>query len=88
MAEVNEHEMPDDQAHCRAAGLIARRCSTTEAWMASWGKELTDLFDGGDAEWRDLRSDSIGRRCAHSIASDEELATCCQNELAANRSKR
>ena len=57
-------ELPDSQAHCIAAGLIARQCSVTEATLASVGKELRDLLGGGDAEWRDLGNDHRGIRCA------------------------
>ena len=31
---------PDGEAHCIAAGLIARRCSVTESLLASFGKEI------------------------------------------------
>ena len=69
--------IPDWQAHCIAAGLIALHCSVTEAGMASVGKELKDLFGHGDAEWRDLESDSRGVRCARGSSSDAQLRSCC-----------
>jgi hypothetical protein len=69
--------LPDSTAHCEAAGLIARYCSVTEAALASVGKEIRDLFTGGDAEWRDLMSDRRGVRCASTARSDTELASCC-----------
>jgi hypothetical protein len=69
----------DDEAHCLAAGLIALRCSTTEAWLASYGKELRDIFGGGDAEWRDLKSDARGIRCARSATTQSGLVECCSN---------
>ncbi|HEY4366329.1 MAG TPA: hypothetical protein VGN07_03785 [Steroidobacteraceae bacterium] len=69
--------IPDWQAHCIAAGLIARHCSVTEAGMASVGKELKDLFGHGDAEWRDLQSDRRGIGCARTAATDTELRSCC-----------
>lgn len=67
----------DAQLHCAAAGLIARYCSATEATLASYGKELKDLFGGGDAQWRDLESDRRGIRCARSNGSNESLLRCC-----------
>ena len=69
--------IPDWQAHCIAAGLIALHCSVTEAGMASVGKELKDLFGHGDAEWRDLESDRRGVRCARGSSNDTELRSCC-----------
>lgn len=70
--------LPDSQAHCVAAGLIARYCSLTEASLASIGKELKDLFGPGDAEWRDLGSDREGMRCARQSATDGALLECCR----------
>jgi hypothetical protein len=72
--------LPDSKAHCEAAGLIARYCSVTEAALASVGKEVRDLFTGGDAEWRDLMSDRRGIRCARSSGSDAELVECCARQ--------
>jgi len=70
-------QLPDSQAHCLAAGLIARYCSVTEATLASVGKELKDLFGHGDAEWRDLQSDRRGIRCARNSRDDAGLRDCC-----------
>jgi hypothetical protein len=72
-------EMPDYEAHCLAAGMIALHCSATEAWLASYSKELRDLFDGGDAEWRDLQSDRRGIHCARSATTQSGLIECCTN---------
>ena len=69
--------IPDWQAHCIAAGLIALHCSVTEAGMAGVGKELEDLFGHGDAQWRDLESDNRGIRCARGSSSDAQLHSCC-----------
>jgi hypothetical protein len=68
----------DSQAHCLAAGLIARHCSVTEAWLASLGKEVTDLLGPGDAEWGDLVADHRGIACARRAQSDATLAACCE----------
>lgn len=68
---------PDKEAHCIAAGLIAWRCSVTEARLASYGKELKDLFSHGDAEWRDLDADRQGIACARSATDETALISCC-----------
>jgi hypothetical protein len=73
--------IPDKQAHCLAAGMIARYCSTSEAYIAGVGKEFTDLFDGGDAEGGDLVADHIGIRCEGPASSDAALQSCCATEL-------
>lgn len=70
----------DDQAHCMAAGLIARYCSVTESMLASIGKEIRDALGPGDAEWRDLRSDRRGVTCARASISDAELRGCCTGQ--------
>jgi hypothetical protein len=69
----------DAQAHCQAAGLIARHCSVSEAYIASIGKELRDLLGPGRAQWNDLVADRRGIRCARSSASDAELEECCRS---------
>jgi hypothetical protein len=85
MQRVRDEKLPvglnDAMKHCLAAGLIARYCSRSEAWMASVGKEVEDLFGPGDAEWGDLVSDRHGRTCARSSSSDQELRECCEAAL-------
>lgn len=72
----------DKRTHCMAAGLIARYCSVTEAYLAGAAKELKDLFTpGGDAEWADLRADNAGIRCARPAMDDAALAACCAQAL-------
>jgi len=71
-------DLPDKRQHCLAGGLIARYCSGTEAYLAGAGKELKDLFGGGDPEWADWRADRAGIACARSASNDEELAQCCE----------
>jgi len=74
--------IPDKQAHCYAAGMIARYCSVTEAYVASVGKEVGDLFNGsGDFEWADLAADRLGIGCESHASSDEALERCCLAEL-------
>ena len=70
-------DVPDKRAHCLAAGLIARYCSRSEAYIAGAGKELRDLFTGGDAEWADWRADRAGIGCALRTDNDAALAACC-----------
>jgi hypothetical protein len=69
--------VPDKRAHCLAAGLIARYCSRTEAYIAGAGKEFRDLFTGGDFEWADWRADRAGIGCALRTGDDAALAACC-----------
>jgi len=77
----------DKVMHCMAAGMIARYCSVSEAYLASVGKEVRDIFTpSGDAEWADLRADSAGIRCARTGHTDADLATCCAT-LNANHSE-
>ena len=66
-------DMPDEQKHCVASGLIARHCSISEANMAGLGKELQDLFTGGDASWADWKMDRKGMSCARDAADDEAV---------------
>jgi hypothetical protein len=71
-------DVPDKRQHCLAGGFIARYCSGSEAYLAGAGKELKDLFGGGDAEWGDWRADRAGIACARSANDDDELAKCCE----------
>lgn len=70
-------DLPEDEAHCVASGLIARYCSVTEAYLAGAGKELRDLFGHGDAEWRDWVLDRAGIACARRAEGDDALTACC-----------
>jgi hypothetical protein len=79
LSKLSVRRRPDAEAHCLAAGMIALHCSAAEAWLASYGKELRDLFDGGDAEWRDLQSDRRGIHCARSATTQSGLIDCCSN---------
>ncbi len=87
MQRVVAEKLPADldgaQAHCMAAGLIARYCSPSEAWLASAGKELRDLLGPGDAEVRDLDSDRRGMQCARTAADELTLHRCCAVAAAA-----
>ena len=74
--------LPDRQAHCLAAALIAWRCSATEAMLASVGKEMRDAIGAGDAAWRDLAADRRGLACARNATDVAALEGCC---LPANR---
>lgn len=73
--------LPDKQAHCLAAGLIARYCSRPEAYLAGFGKEFTDIFDGGDPSIRDIEADLMGIRCAARSGATADLAGCCVTQL-------
>jgi hypothetical protein len=70
-------DLPDKNQHCLAAGFIARYCSRTEARIAGVGKEVADLFTGGDAQWSDIQADWKGIRCARDAHDDRELSECC-----------
>jgi len=79
-ASLASHDLarrPDHEAHCIAAGLIARRCSVGEAWLASYGKEIRDLLGRGDAQWRDLQSDRRGIQCARRATNEAGFMQCC-----------
>lgn len=69
--------LPEQRAHCLAAGLIARYCSTGEAYLAGAGKELRDLLGKGEATWDDWRADRAGIDCARSASDDAAVAQCC-----------
>jgi hypothetical protein len=69
--------LPERRAHCLAAGLIARYCSITEAYMAGSGKEIRDLLGPGDAQWEDWRADRAGIACARTARDDAGLEECC-----------
>lgn len=73
--------LPDKQAHCLAAGLIARYCSRAEAYLAGYGKEFTDIFDGGDPQISDIKADLMGIRCQAASPTTAALAECCSSEL-------
>ena len=73
--------LPDKQAHCLAAGMIAHYCSRPEAYLAGYGKEFTDIFDGGDPEIGDIRADLLGIHCAAVSITTDALGGCCASEL-------
>src|SRR4051794_181757 len=75
--EKVSRDLHDKLQHCLAAGFIARYCSRIEARIAGVGKEVADLFTGGDAQWSDLQADWKGIRCARDARDDRELSECC-----------
>jgi hypothetical protein len=77
LAERDFSAMPDADAHCLAAALIAWRCSATEAMLASVGKEIRDALGAGDAAWTDLAADRRGLACAKNATDAAALESCC-----------
>ena len=77
--------LSDPEKHCIASAGIARQCSPFEAWMAGWGKEAQDAFDGGDASREDLDANRIGRRCASGPGALATMIECCRHGLAEPR---
>lgn len=78
VAEVVTDGMTDKRKHCVGAGNIARVCSVGEARVAAWGKEFTDIFDGGDPDADDLRADRAGIECAQRDPDPAEVLACCE----------
>lgn len=70
--------LSDPEKHCLASAGIAKQCSPFEAWLAGWGKELRDAFDGGDASFDDLEDDRRGRHCARQGDDPDEWLQCCR----------
>lgn len=77
VAAVVTDEMSDKRKHCVGSANIARVCSVGEARVAAWGKELTDLFGGGDPDVEDLRADRAGVDCARQDPDPARVAECC-----------
>ena len=75
------HGLDDKHAHCLASGLIARRCSVAEGYLAGAGKELADVFGPGDAQWADWRADRVGLKCARNAQDDAAVDACCMQML-------
>jgi len=78
VARLPTTTLSDAQLHCLSAGLIALHCSAAEARLASYGKEIADLFGPGKAERRDLKADRRGIACARSATSESALIECCE----------
>jgi hypothetical protein len=70
-------EYNDKRLHCFASAQIARQCSVTEAYMAGIGKEISDLFGHGDAEWADWRADRAGVSCGRTQIDAADIQACC-----------
>lgn len=70
--------LSDPEKHCLASAGIADRCSLFEAWLAGWGKELRDAFDGGDPSFDDLAHDRRGRHCAREGDDPDGWRQCCR----------
>ena len=76
--------LTDPEKHCLASAGIVLQCSRFEAWLAGWGKEVQDAFDGGDASLADLAADRLGRRCARQTGEPDGLLRCCREGLTAS----
>jgi hypothetical protein len=77
---TGQAEITDKRAHCLGAARIAQRCSILEAALASYGKEMRDLFGFGDAQLEDLRAGNAGIRCARAHASAADHPACCATQ--------
>jgi hypothetical protein len=77
IAEVDTGAIDDKRAHCVGAARIARRCSVAEALLASYAKEMRDLFGRGNAELADVRAGRAGIGCARSGRAVDP-ASCCK----------
>ena len=67
----------DKRLHCLATVQITRQCSISEAYLAGIGKELSDLFGNGDAEWAEWQADRAGVSCGRAQNSMEDIQACC-----------
>ncbi len=73
--------LTDPEKHCLASALLVQQCSRFESWLAGWGKEIEDALGEGDADWDDLRSDRLGRKCAAQPGDTDQLLACCRQAL-------
>jgi hypothetical protein len=67
----------DKHLHCLVSAQITQQCSVIEAYLAGMGKELSDLFGRGDAEWADWRADRAGVSCGRSEEGAVAIDACC-----------
>lgn len=67
----------DKRLHCLASAQIAQQCSVAEAYVAGIGKELSDLFGHGDAEWADWQADRAGVSCGRMQNGPSGIQACC-----------
>lgn len=70
--------LPDPRKHCVAAGTIEQRCGWVASLVAGLGKEASDAFGPGDAEWSDLKANAAGRDCGARIEDPAALPVCCE----------
>jgi hypothetical protein len=73
-------EAGDKRAHCLGGARVAERCSPFEAALASYVKELKDLFGRGDAQVTDIRAGHAGIRCASANPGSSDAAPCCESQ--------
>ncbi|HKZ74507.1 MAG TPA: hypothetical protein VJ011_10615 [Steroidobacteraceae bacterium] len=78
VADIAASTLGDKRAHCLGAARIAARCSVSEAALASYAKEMRDLFTRGDAQLADIRAGRAGIRCARTHAEAADQARCCE----------
>ncbi|MGQ0835623.1 MAG: hypothetical protein ACT4O5_12035 [Gammaproteobacteria bacterium] len=80
-AEVpTSQQTGDKRAHCLGAARIAQRCSVFEAALASYTKELRDLFGDGNAELADVRAGHAGIGCAREHQAAADQVRCCETQ--------
>jgi hypothetical protein len=78
VAQVHAGVGGDKRAHCVGAARIAQRCSVSEAVLASYAKEIRDLFGRGNAEAADIRAGRAGIDCARADWGAADPARCCE----------
>jgi hypothetical protein len=72
-----DEALGDKRLHCLAAARVAQRCSTIEATLATYLKELGDVFGRGNAELADIRAGHAGIRCARAERRGADHPACC-----------
>jgi hypothetical protein len=78
IADIHPDAAGDKHAHCVGAARIAQRCSVAEAILASYAKEMRDLFGRGNAELADVHAGRAGIGCARSSPAAVDVARCCE----------
>lgn len=58
--DLRAHGGTDKFMHCAMSCYLASRCGSSESAVAGILKEVMDLFGPGNAEWDDLKADTVG----------------------------
>lgn len=67
----------DKAQHCTVSCLVAYNCGEVASFWLGALKEFEDIFTSGNADWKDMRANSMGIAFSSMIEDETECMELC-----------